>query len=66
MACFGEPYHLHVCPKCQGVWKCPDDLYGVCREGHVCIKSPFDGPAGSDLECSHVSLPEQDGILGAE
>ena len=36
MGCFGEPYQLHVCPKCQEVWECPDDLAGVCRVEHVC------------------------------
>ncbi|MGA2875723.1 MAG: hypothetical protein ABSE82_09315 [Nitrososphaerales archaeon] len=45
MPCFGEPYHLHVCPKCQEVWECPDDLQNICRVKHTCgaigTRQPF-------------------------
>lgn len=37
MGCLGEPYHLHVCPQCQEIWGCPDDLLGDCRAYHACL-----------------------------
>jgi len=48
MACFGEPYHLHVCPHCQEIWECPDDLLGECRKRHVCkVTEAADKPVAS-------------------
>ena len=50
MACFGEPYHLHVCPKCQGVWECPDDVAGICRVKHICASARPEDDSGANSE----------------